>query len=112
MERAQELRNGAGARSEPAEALTSLGGPAMSHPGPMEGAGGVVLVLADASAAREQLVTDLVVLGYRPLLHPEGEPSTAHPGPGIALILTEDVRNFAGSQPQNDDITLIAVRKT
>src|SRR6266849_1490122 len=26
--------------------------------------------------------------------------------------LTEDVRNFVGSQPQNDDITLIAVRKT
>jgi sigma-B regulation protein RsbU (phosphoserine phosphatase) len=23
-----------------------------------------------------------------------------------------DVRNFAGSQPQNDDITLIAIRKT
>jgi DNA-binding response OmpR family regulator len=68
----------------------------MSRPGPVEGAaGGVVLVLADASRAREQLVTDLVVLGYRPLLHPEGEPSTAHPGPGIALILTEDVRNHA-----------------
>ena len=24
----------------------------------------------------------------------------------------EDVRNFAGSQSQNDDITLIAIRKT
>jgi DNA-binding response OmpR family regulator len=68
----------------------------MSHPGPIDGAaGGVVLVLADASAAREQLVTDLVVLGYRPLLHPEGEPSTSPTGPGIALILTDDVRNHA-----------------
>jgi sigma-B regulation protein RsbU (phosphoserine phosphatase) len=26
--------------------------------------------------------------------------------------LTEEVRNFIGSQPQNDDITLIAIRKT
>jgi phosphoserine phosphatase RsbU/P len=32
--------------------------------------------------------------------------------PAIVNRLTEDVRNFAGSQPQNDDITLIAVRKT
>ena len=57
---------------------------------PTEGAtGGVVLVLADASTAREQLVTDLVVLGYRPLLHPEGDPSPSQPGPGIALILSD-----------------------
>jgi phosphoserine phosphatase RsbU/P len=34
---------------------------------------------------------------------------------GASAIVTrviEDVRNFAGSQPQNDDITLIAIRKT
>ena len=68
----------------------------MPHPGPMEGAtGGVVLVLADASAAREQLVTDLVMLGYRPLLHPDGPLSPSKPGPGLALILTDDVRNHA-----------------
>jgi DNA-binding response OmpR family regulator len=54
-----------------------------------------VLVLADASAAREQLVTDLVVLGYRPLLHPEAERSPTRPGPGVALLLTDDVRNHA-----------------
>ena len=54
-----------------------------------------MLVLADASAAREQLVTDLVVLGYRPLLDPEGDPPPSQPGPGIALILSEDVRNHA-----------------
>ena len=54
-----------------------------------------MLVLADASAAREQLVTDLVVLGYRPLLHPEGVPSPSQPGPGMALILSDDVRNHA-----------------
>jgi hypothetical protein len=58
-------------------------------------AGSVVLVLADASAEREQLVTDLVVLGYRPLLHPETERSPSQPGPGVALILTDDVRNHA-----------------
>ncbi len=30
----------------------------------------------------------------------------------IISRITEDVRNFVGSQPQNDDITLIAIRKT
>ena len=29
-----------------------------------------------------------------------------------ALRLTADVRNFANGHPQNDDITLIVVRKT
>ena len=57
--------------------------------------GSVVLVVADASAAREQLVTDLVVLGYRPFLDPDGEPSPSQPGPGMALILSDDVRNQA-----------------
>ena len=32
--------------------------------------------------------------------------------PEIIERLTEEVRNFIGSQPQNDDITLIAIRKT
>jgi sigma-B regulation protein RsbU (phosphoserine phosphatase) len=32
--------------------------------------------------------------------------------PAIVSRVIEDVRNFAGSQPQNDDITLIAIRKT
>ena len=32
--------------------------------------------------------------------------------PAIVKRLIEDVRNFAGSQPQHDDITLIAIRKT
>lgn len=31
---------------------------------------------------------------------------------GVIARLTDDVRNFAGGHPQNDDITLIAVRKT
>jgi sigma-B regulation protein RsbU (phosphoserine phosphatase) len=34
---------------------------------------------------------------------------------GAAAIVTrviEDVKNFSGTQPQNDDITLIAIRKT
>ena len=39
----------------------------------------------------------------------------ASAGKGAAAIVTQvidDVRNFVGSQPQNDDITLIAIRKT
>ena len=39
----------------------------------------------------------------------------ASAGSGAPAIITrviDDVRNFAGSQPQNDDITLIAIRKT
>src|SRR5207244_8291330 len=32
--------------------------------------------------------------------------------PAIVKRIIEDVRNFAGSHPQNDDITLIAIRKT
>src|SRR6187397_2114391 len=96
MERTQDLRDRAGARTEPAEALTSLGRPAtLPHRSEEIAAGGVVLVLADASTAREQLVTDLVVLGYRPMLHPEAERSPTQPGPGVALILTDDVRNHA-----------------
>jgi DNA-binding response OmpR family regulator len=68
----------------------------MPDPRPRDGAvGGVVLVVADASPAREQLVTDLVVLGYRPLIHPEDSPSPSQPGPGVALILSDDVRNHA-----------------
>ncbi|MEY2485781.1 MAG: hypothetical protein QOH39_1429 [Verrucomicrobiota bacterium] len=39
----------------------------------------------------------------------------ASAGKGAAAIISrviDDVRNFAGSQPQNDDITLIAIHKT
>ena len=32
--------------------------------------------------------------------------------PAIIARLIDDLRNFVGSQPQNDDITLIAIRKT
>ena len=31
--------------------------------------------------------------------------------PGIVKRLTDDLRSFAGMQPQNDDITLIVIRK-
>ena len=55
----------------------------------------VVLVLADATTAREQLVTDLVVLGYRPVLPPDDGPSPSPPGAGMALIMSGDVRNDA-----------------
>jgi sigma-B regulation protein RsbU (phosphoserine phosphatase) len=39
----------------------------------------------------------------------------ASAGDSASAIVTrviDDVRNFVGSQPQNDDITLIAIRKT
>ena len=35
---------------------------------------------------------------------PEGSPA-------IVKRLTDDLRNFSGNQPQNDDITLIVIRK-
>lgn len=37
--------------------------------------------------------------------------SASEGAPGVLRRLTEDVRTFVGSQPQNDDITLIAIRK-
>ena len=54
-----------------------------------------MLVLADPSPTCERLVTDLVVLGYRPLLHALGVASPPPPGSGIALILSDDVDNHA-----------------
>jgi sigma-B regulation protein RsbU (phosphoserine phosphatase) len=38
--------------------------------------------------------------------------SAVHGASAIVTRVIEDVRNFAGSQPQHDDITLIAIRKT
>ena len=38
--------------------------------------------------------------------------SAMNGAPAIINRITDDVRNFVGSQPQNDDITLIAIRKT
>lgn len=38
--------------------------------------------------------------------------SATEGAPAIINRITDDVRNFVGSQPQNDDITLIAIRKT
>jgi sigma-B regulation protein RsbU (phosphoserine phosphatase) len=38
--------------------------------------------------------------------------SAVHGAAAIVTRVIEDVRNFAGSQPQHDDITLIAIRKT
>jgi sigma-B regulation protein RsbU (phosphoserine phosphatase) len=38
--------------------------------------------------------------------------SAADGAQAIVKKLIEDVRNFTGSHPQNDDITLIAIRKT
>ncbi len=38
--------------------------------------------------------------------------SASNGAPAIVKKLIEDVRNFTGSHPQNDDITLIAIRKT
>lgn len=38
--------------------------------------------------------------------------SADHGAPAIITRVIDDVRSFAGSQPQNDDITLIAIHKT
>src|SRR6266446_10348558 len=38
--------------------------------------------------------------------------SAMNGAPAIVTRLIDDLRNFVGSQPQNDDITLIAIRKT
>src|ERR1700736_3301993 len=38
--------------------------------------------------------------------------SAMHGASAIVTRVIDDVRNFAGSQPQNDDITLIAIHKT
>jgi len=38
--------------------------------------------------------------------------SAMYGAPAIVTRLIDDLRNFVGSQPQNDDITLIAIRKT
>src|SRR5438874_7972126 len=38
--------------------------------------------------------------------------SAASGAPGIVRWLIDDLRNFVGAQPQNDDITVIAIRKT
>jgi serine phosphatase RsbU (regulator of sigma subunit) len=37
--------------------------------------------------------------------------SAAHGASTIITRLIDDVRNFVGSHPQNDDITLITIRK-
>ena len=38
--------------------------------------------------------------------------SAGHGAQAIIARLIDDLRNFVGSHPQNDDITLIAIRKT
>jgi DNA-binding response OmpR family regulator len=75
---------------------TGGGGPVTPRLVPKGGpVGGAVLVLADATSARERLVTDLVLLGYKPVMPPDGLPPPTQPGAGVALILTSDVRNDA-----------------
>jgi sigma-B regulation protein RsbU (phosphoserine phosphatase) len=38
--------------------------------------------------------------------------SAAEGAPAMITRLIDELRSFVGSQPQNDDITLIAIRKT
>ncbi len=38
--------------------------------------------------------------------------SAQNGAPAVIAQLIEDLRTFVGSHPQNDDITLIAIRKT
>ena len=53
------------------------------------------LVVADASAAREQLVTDLVVLGFGRSSNPDAVHRPPNRDPAWRLILSDDVRNQA-----------------
>ena len=53
--------------------------------------------------------------GYEFGLERTAQSVRASAGKGASAIVTrviDDVRNFSGSQPQNDDITLIAIHKT
>ncbi len=45
-------------------------------------------------------------------MHRSIRASASEGAQGVIARLIDDVRNFAGGHPQNDDITLIAVRKT
>ena len=58
-------------------------------------AGHVVLVLADPSGPLERLVTDLVLLGYRPSVHASEDTPVADPMPAMVILLSQDVRSHA-----------------
>jgi len=53
------------------------------------------LVLADEGLPLERLITDLVLLGYRPSIHASDEAPSTDPLPAAALIVSGDVRNHA-----------------
>jgi two-component system, OmpR family, alkaline phosphatase synthesis response regulator PhoP len=52
-------------------------------------------VLAEEDEARVQLVADLVQLGYRPLVHVDGDMTPPDLTPFVVLILSEDVKGHA-----------------
>lgn len=58
-------------------------------------AGHVVLILADPSGPLERLVTDLVLLGYRPSVHPTADTPVPDPMPAMMILLSPDVRSHA-----------------
>jgi DNA-binding response OmpR family regulator len=58
-------------------------------------AGHVVLVLSDQSGPLERLVTDLVLLGYRPSVHATDETISPDPMPAMVILLSQDVHGHA-----------------
>jgi DNA-binding response OmpR family regulator len=52
-------------------------------------------VLADRGGPLERLVTDLVLLGYRPSVHAGDDAPAGDPRPSVAVIVTDDVRSHA-----------------
>jgi sigma-B regulation protein RsbU (phosphoserine phosphatase) len=59
----------------------------------------------------EALDTDGIVFGIERTIQ-SVRASAANGAQAIIARLIDDLRNFVGSQPQNDDITLISIRKT
>ncbi len=54
-----------------------------------------MLVLADPSGPIERLVTDLVLLGYRPTVHATDDTPMPDPMPAVVILLSQDVRSHA-----------------
>jgi DNA-binding response OmpR family regulator len=71
--------------------LTSLA----HHPVQRPSTGHVVLVMADPSAPLERLITDLVLLGYRPSVHSTDASPISDPFPALVILLSPDVRSHA-----------------
>ena len=91
----QDLRDRAGARSEPAEALTSLDRPVVPQHRSEEIAAETSRCPRGARAPRETTRDGPRRAGLPAAVASGARSLTTQPGPGVALILTDDVRNHA-----------------